>query len=31
MANNVGSEAATIELIAGSGPAIKSLNRSDHA
>jgi hypothetical protein len=31
MAANVGSEAATIELIAGAGPAIKSLNRSDHA
>jgi len=31
MAANVGSEVATIELIAGCGPAIKSLNRSDHA
>ena len=31
MAANVGSEVVTVELIAGLGPAIKSLNRSDHA
>ena len=31
MAADVGSETATVELIAGYGPAIESLHRSDHA
>ncbi|MFT7502586.1 MAG: hypothetical protein ACI91Q_001394 [Gammaproteobacteria bacterium] len=31
MAADVGSEVATVELIAGYGPAIGSLHRSDHA